>query len=100
MWWAYDPEGELKALPPGPLLLPALMISAVAFIFSSVFKDEQSLESFAAAATSPRYKRDLDRYLVLASKSADAEQTLSDSEFYELRALTQRVYNDQNRFIP
>jgi len=100
MWWAYDPEGELRALPPGPLLLPALMISAVAFIFSSVFTEQQSLESFAAAATSPRYRKDLDRYLILVNKYADAEQTLSDAEFYELKALRTRVYNDANRFTP
>lgn len=94
LWWAFDSDGELRSLPAGPLLLPAVVLALLAAAFSSLTKNEKTLEQFSRKATSPKYIKARERYLYLCHKQA--WESLDDQEIFEIKKLRTFVYNSDN----
>ena len=94
LWWAFDSDGELRSLPAGPLLLPAVVLALIGAAISSLASNEQTLEEFSKNATSTEYIKAKERYYHLCHKQA--WEGLDDREIFEIKKLETFLYNPKN----
>ena len=103
LWWAYEAEsGTFSPLPPGPFLLPALIIAITHHLIRSSLSKRRSIDGLADAnlKSNPAWieKRERYRYLVNTSVSPGHELTLADLK--EMRELKQFLHDPYGwRFI-
>lgn len=91
LWWAYDTESQsFSALPPGPLLLPAIFIAAFVALYSHLRDRSEHPENVLPPEiiSSDDYQRKKQRYYDLIHKKVWGDG-LTVVEHYELEELKQ-----------
>lgn len=95
LWWVYDSEqNSFSTLPPGPFLVPGLLIMGFAVLWQSIFNKSHTFETIAGQLISDNYWQDSRRrYNELVQKSTATDNNLSLVEYEELRQLSNYLLN-------
>jgi hypothetical protein len=94
LWWSYDSENGFSALPPGPLLLPAVFIFAFISIANKLKENASNQENQLSQTfiRSDYYQSKKQRYKDLLEKRVNSG--LSISEYEEFRRLEHPPWAD------
>ena len=98
LWWVQDSStGAFSTLPPGPLLLPFVVLYGIVFLLSKS-KDELTYRDNTPKKIleNPKWKENEKRYLHLCKKSADCNNNLPFNEMMELNLLQSYIMNPHN----
>lgn len=87
LWWSYDSEsGGFSALPPGPFLLPAIVIALVVACFQS-FRTEKRVtarQSLGSIVDSPAYQQAKREHARLEAIFIECNRLGNEMDVYEL----------------
>lgn len=87
LWWSYDPEsGGFSALPPGPFLLPALLLALLLSLFRlfRFEKKESARDILGAVVDTAAYKQAKQEYLELQAIFIECNRLGNEMDFYQL----------------
>lgn len=93
LWWVYDSnDRSFSALPPGPMLVPALFFMALAVLFGNpkrrTFKDNAG-----KLARTPEWQSNYARYQELVKMSVASNGNLGLRDLAELEQLEKYLSN-------
>lgn len=99
LWWVYNAEDQsFSTLPPGPFLVPALLIMGVLSLFGVGRQRVVTVEQLAGPlVNNPSWQRKRKRYQELIDKSVATGHNLEYLEYKELDELGRYLHNPYNR---
>ena len=98
LWWLYDPEqGSFSTLPPGPFLVPALIVFGLAaLVTGKPFRRACFHDRAGELQNTSTWKKRHERYLTLQDRYINDIDGMPFHELVEYKQLTSYMYNPVN----
>lgn len=101
LWWSYDSDdAQFKSLPAGPMLVPALIISAIVVALGATSKRHTTKSIAGPLAETSYWQARYARYQELIKKSVATNNNLELHESHELKKLTEYMRNPHGHPAP